>query len=80
MKETLVKHVLPWILDSLKRQGFTWFLTALAVWFFYDQTQKMQLKIDACNNTIIEMYQKDRDELIKVIQANTLALEHIKCK
>jgi phosphoglycerate-specific signal transduction histidine kinase len=81
MKETILKHVAPWIIESVKRQGFSWLLTALAVWFFYNQTQTMQQKIDDCNNTIIEMYQNDRETLIKVLQTNTDALEKLNnCK
>lgn len=80
MKELILKTALPWLVDSMKKQGFSWVLTALAVWFFYNQTQQMQAKIDLCNDTIIDLYKEDRKELLKVIQSNTFALENIKCK
>ena len=95
MKETLLKLLstwllksfLPWLVESIKNQGFSWLLTLAAVAFFYSETLKLRVEVNNCNATLIQMYQKDReqhqkdrDELLKVVQANTNAIQNFKCK
>lgn len=86
MKELIVKTALPWMVKMLEKQGIPFLLLALAVGFFYQKTELMeaermadkkifQSKLDVCQATIITMYKEDRAKLIKVLEANTKALE-----
>jgi hypothetical protein len=59
-----------WILDLLKKQGLSFVLLGVAVWYFYIEVKRLEEKADLCQNRIIELYQN-------VIIRNTHTLEDV---
>jgi hypothetical protein len=59
-----------WILDLLKKQGLSFVLLGVAVWYFYGEVRRLEEKADLCQNRIIELYQN-------VIIRNTHTLEDV---
>lgn len=59
-----------WILDLLKKQGLSFVLLGVAVWYFYGEVKHLQDKADLCQNSVIELYQK-------VIMENTDLLKRV---
>ena len=67
-KETVNMNSWMWILDLLKKQGLSFVLLGIAVWYFYGEVKRVNEKADRCQSSIIEMYQD-------VIIRNTRAME-----
>lgn len=91
MKEQIFTVLLPWLMDSVKKQGFSFLLIGLMTYYFYNQNQvievkfetkleRMEEKVEILQERIIEYNTKDRLDLMKVVEANTYALENFKCK
>lgn len=59
-----------WILDLLKKQGLSFVILGVAVWYFYGEVKRLNDKADLCQNSIIEMYQN-------VIISNTMAIDNM---
>lgn len=56
------------LLDQLKKQGFSVVMLMTFGYVFF-------VKSETCNETVIRIYQEERVEMIKVINANTRAIE-----
>lgn len=57
-----------WLLESVKRQGFTVLLLAVAVWYFWQRDEARDHKLEACRdgyNTV----------LLRLAERSTIALE-----
>ena len=57
-----------WLLESIKKQGFTVLLLAVAVWYFWQRDEARDKKLEACRddyNTV----------LLRLAERSTIALE-----
>lgn len=73
------------------KQGMSFVLIGAMAYFFYQQDLKnqqkndakllaMEEKVDTLQKDIVEYYRADRTELLRVVEANTTALQNLKCK
>lgn len=57
-----------WLLESIKKQGFTVLLMAVAVWYFWQRDEARDKRLEACReeyNTV----------LLRIAERSTMALE-----
>ncbi len=70
-----VKNFGMFILQVLAKQGFSFMLLGLAVWYVTSQNQKMEARLNACNDTVISVYQEQNERLLDLVENNNRALE-----
>lgn len=91
VKQQLYSKILPWLLESVMKQGMSFVLIGVMAYFFYQQDIKNQIKneekiqvmdskVEKLQKDIVEYHRTDRMELLRVVQANTTALQNLKCK
>lgn len=57
-----------WMLDLLKKQGLSFVILGVAIWYFYGEVKRLNEKADQCQQGIIQMYQE-------IVIRNTRAME-----
>ena len=62
----------------LKKQGLSFVIMGIAIWYFYGEQQRMQSEIKQCNDSFISYMNENQIKLISVIEKNTAALENLK--
>lgn len=84
IKKEVVEQGQLWIMNQVKRYGAVFVLLLIAVWYFYKEDEKQDLKIEAlhieikqCNERVIQMYQDDHTKMLDVISKNTQAFEKL---
>ncbi len=77
MKNLLTAEMQTTLIDMLKKQGLSFLLLGVAVYFFYGQYNVLSDKINDCNQAIIDHYERENEKLYEVIERNTMALDRI---
>jgi hypothetical protein len=91
IKKQLLSNLLPWLLESVMKQGMSFILIGLMAYFFYTwgiglqlrndkKIELLEAKIEKLQTDITEYNRQDRLEMVRVIQMNTAALSNLKCK
>lgn len=70
------------LFEILKKQGLSFVVMGISIWYFYIQQEKlqekqqqMQVEMQQCNDSFIEYMKDNQVMLIRVIEKNTMALE-----
>ena len=66
-----------WIFNAMQKQGISFGLLCVAVWWFQNENIELHQKIDVCNRDIIQIYQDQNQKIIEVLDRNSVALEEI---
>ena len=56
------------ILKEVARQGLPFLLLCGGIYFLYTEVKNIQLEVKECNNSIMEYYQNDHKEALKVLK------------
>ena len=67
-----------WCLDVAKKQGVPFMLLCSAIIYFNSQLDKMEIKIEACNNENRNLMKTSINEMKEIIIRNTQAFENLK--
>jgi len=90
-KQQILAKIIPWLVESVMKQGMTFVLMGLMSYFFWQwglslqqegnqKIDKLEIKINQLQTEIKEYYKEDRIKMMNVIEANTRALANLKCK
>ena len=72
-----MKLILEKILDQVMKNGLAFTLLALATYVYWTQNNRLQVKIQSCNDQIIEIYKEQNQQLIDVLDRNTEVMENL---
>jgi hypothetical protein len=65
------------IINHTKKHGLSFLLLMGMVFWFNQQYINLSEKIDACNQSTIEIYKSQNERLINVLERNSEAMENI---
>lgn len=65
------------LLAAIQKQGLSFMLLAVAVYYFYQRDLSQNKRIDECTNQVIQYLAEDRKILIDAVNKNTRTLEQI---
>lgn len=65
------------IFEVLKRQGVSFLLLGIAVWYFYTENKELRGQIHDLQVDTIRNYQTDNAQMRQVIERNTFVIESI---
>lgn len=68
---------LTWILNTAKMYGLPFVLLAVAVWYFHQRTEKLELAIELCQKNHLETVTMQNGALIRALSDNTQALTRL---
>jgi len=74
----ITDRLIAYMAEQARMHGLSFVLLAAAIWYFHGENIKMTAEIQACNSSIIELYQNNQAHLQEIIGNNTRALEQIK--
>jgi hypothetical protein len=57
--------------ELAKSQGLPFILLCVAVWWFNNKVEQLEKKQDICSQQLIEIYENDHKQMIKIIERNT---------
>jgi hypothetical protein len=63
--------------DQLKLHGLPVALLAFGLWYFQQDNQKLNHKLQECHNEIIRLYREDREQTKDLIINHTQALKEL---
>jgi hypothetical protein len=63
--------------DQLKLHGLPVALLAFGLWYFQQDNQKLNQKLQECHNEIIRLYREDREQTKDLIINHTQALKEL---
>lgn len=72
--------ILTYILEQLRLHGLSFLLLGAITYYFFTKVEALSEEVKACNNEVITVYREERNELSKVIERNTIALEKLERK
>ena len=64
-------------LELAKTQGLPFILLCIAVYWFNDKVERLEVKQESCNKELMEYYEKDHLEMVKAIDRNTKAINKV---
>lgn len=70
-----VKNVWFIVLETLAKQGLSFLLLGVAIWYFNEQNNKLETRVFDCNSRIVEVYEEQNDRLLELVENNNKALE-----
>lgn len=74
---TLMGNLFAWALNQAKVHGAVFVAMLFIIVYFYVENTRIRTEIRACNDSLIDMYRTDREQLLDVINNNTRALDII---
>ena len=70
-----VKNVWFIVLETLAKQGLSFLLLGVAIWYFNEQNNKLETRVFDCNSRIVEVYEEQNDRLLELVENNNRALQ-----
>jgi len=70
-----VKNVWFIVLETLAKQGLSFLLLGVAIWYFNEQNNKLETRVFECNSRIVEVYEEQNDRLLELVENNNRALQ-----
>lgn len=73
----MITKLLEMILNEARKHGVGFLILLGVVWYFHDQTTKLENKVDACNSAMLESFQNQNALLLSAMQRNSQAMENL---
>lgn len=70
-----VKNVWFIVLETLAKQGLSFLLLGVAIWYFNEQNNKLETRVFDCNSRIVQVYEEQNDRLLELVENNNRALQ-----
>lgn len=70
-----MKNVWFIVLETLAKQGLSFLLLGVAIWYFNEQNNKLETRVFDCNSRIVEVYEEQNDRLLELVENNNRALQ-----
>lgn len=70
-----MKNVWFIVLETLAKQGLSFLLLGVAIWYFNEQNNKLETRVFECNSRIVEVYEEQNDRLLELVENNNRALQ-----
>lgn len=74
----LIKKEDGWLITIIKKQGMSFILLAVAVFFLFKETRQTRMELLACEKEKVELLKAQNSSLEKVIIANTVAVTSLR--
>ncbi len=74
--DSKMQTVVTTLLTAAKQHGLSMVLLVLAVWWMNQKNEALSKKVDLCNQETIDIYKNQNEELLKVVEQNTRAIEN----
>lgn len=72
-----MNEVVQYIFAEAKKHGVGFLILLAVVWYFHEQNEKIQAKVDACNGAMLEVYRQQNGILINAVDRNSTAMENL---
>ncbi|MGL5131696.1 MAG: hypothetical protein ACRC78_04150 [Planktothrix sp.] len=73
-----MNKAMAYLLNVLQNQGPSFLIMGLAVWYLQGQNIELRQQVSNCQYGQIEMLTTQNQQMIKVIEQNTLAIQNLK--
>lgn len=73
----MISKLLEMMLNEARKHGVGFLILLVMLWYFHNQTTKLENKVDACNSAMMESLSNQNAMLLSAMERNSQAMENI---